>query len=625
MCSGGHDSTEGTINITPGPVICSMRRNVSESAVRAIGHERRTVYCPKVRPGYAAWVTGFEYGDGSIGLSFTETIAEPNPDYVVPALELAEAICMPVSYGSVFCGDRDHRSYRVYLRSTDDASTFHETGRCSLEQGTFSNVGFPDGRIVGYDVPVHHPDGSSGGDYIAVRESLDGGSTWTEVAALLRGTAPYMWRARRLRSGRVIICASLYGTPWGPGAERRTRNTMLPYETYIGKIQPMFLSSEDGVTFDGPHYILAGTGAHEFDFVETADDELLFIVGDVQATPVARQIVRRVDGRYLIGAVLPIHQGRPPDPGDPQGGFVPESVVRSSDGLIVGSRRRKQYSGSRDGGLNWTPIENLPKSLYQPFALTLSDGRIANFGQYGGDVAFGEVDMYIGVDVFGVEDNLPGEGHLTLERMMSEDRSEYINGFEAAFTNSGQPVPDVDLTFRFTLAWNEDGTASQTSQDDAPLMLRARTDAQGRATIRVPQFDASGDIHFFYRVDVVYEVQSGGPAFGCQGPMMDIPALSARRGDPYPHDAYFSLGVLFLSPKLLGDHPDAISRLQPYVDAESAAIVRGTIPDDLLTRLQSAGVVVAGQDGLEFRKSVHPRQGKSVAEVREMSAADWYV
>ena len=69
-------------------------------------------------------------------------------------------------------------------------------------------------------------------DYLRVRESADGGATWRDVCRLLEGCAPYLWRVRRLKSGEIIVLASLYGTPWGPGRERATRNTMLPGESY---------------------------------------------------------------------------------------------------------------------------------------------------------------------------------------------------------------------------------------------------------------------------------------------------------------------------------------------------------------------------------------------------------
>ena len=36
--------------------------------------EQKLGYAPEKRPGFVAWVTAFPYGDGSIGISFDETL-----------------------------------------------------------------------------------------------------------------------------------------------------------------------------------------------------------------------------------------------------------------------------------------------------------------------------------------------------------------------------------------------------------------------------------------------------------------------------------------------------------------------------------------------------------------------
>ena len=53
--------------------------------------EQKLVYAPEKRPGFVAWVTAFPYGDGSIGISFDETLEAENPDFIPPRLEFAEA------------------------------------------------------------------------------------------------------------------------------------------------------------------------------------------------------------------------------------------------------------------------------------------------------------------------------------------------------------------------------------------------------------------------------------------------------------------------------------------------------------------------------------------------------
>ena len=118
---------------------------------------------------------------------------------------LGEAIGAPVSYCSAECGSADTVSERVYMASDDGGEHWYETGRCPLAEGSFLNAGFADGRLVGLDVGRVNAARTGWCDYIAVRESTDGGSTWTETARLLEGCAVYLWRLRRLRDGSLLV------------------------------------------------------------------------------------------------------------------------------------------------------------------------------------------------------------------------------------------------------------------------------------------------------------------------------------------------------------------------------------------------------------------------------------
>jgi hypothetical protein len=83
-----------------------------------------------------------------------------------------------------------------------------------------------------------------------MRESFEAEPPGISSGVLLEGCAPYLWRAQA-QDGTLLLLLSLYGTPWGLGKQRSTRNTMLPGETYINKIQTCFLASKDGVHFTG--------------------------------------------------------------------------------------------------------------------------------------------------------------------------------------------------------------------------------------------------------------------------------------------------------------------------------------------------------------------------------------
>lgn len=588
--------------------------------------EQRLVYLPKKRPGFVAWATAFPYGDGSVGLSFDETVEEPNPEYVPPRLEFGEAAGVPVSYCSVECGDAGHRSYRVYMRSLDGRH-FTETGRCARREGSLCNAGFPDGRILGFDVPRRNESGSGWGRCILVRESLDGGRTWRDIRRLLDGTAPYLWRVRRLRDGALVVLASLYGTPWGAGEERAARNAMLPGETYLSKIQPFFMTSRDGRSFSEPHYILPGIGAHEFDFVELPDGRLLFIAGDVQGTPAGRQYVTPSPDGWLNGPLFPIRAGAPADPlRDPQGGYVPETVAWDErQGCIVGYRRNRCFSVSTDEGENWTQVE--PDfsftPLYQPYLMELGGGRLGLYGHVGGDNAFGERDMRISAQVFRLTcaSRLPKAASLTLERKLSEDGSRYLNAFRARLLSGGAPLPGVELTFRFNAYWNRDGSVNTAPQEQAPFQVRVRTDDAGWAGAEALAFNGIADIHLAYNADVILSPGEG--VRGCAGPLMTVLALTPVRKTPFPYDAYFAGGTLYLSPSFLSAYPDALKALGSAVGPEDA-LPGGLLPEEAVARLVACGVLQPGEGGVRrWIHSVHaPRPLDSV---RPMTSADWYL
>lgn len=584
------------------------------------------LYAPEKRPGFVAWASAFAYGDGSTGLSFDEVVEQENNDFTPMRLEYAEAAGVPVSYGSVEAGSASQRTFRVYLRAPDGVH-FTETGRCPRSRGALCNVGFPDGRIVGFDVPRRNEAGTGWCTGISVRESADGGATWRDVRMLLPEQSVYMWRARRLRGGTILLLASLYGTPWGPGEERTARTALLPGETELTRVQAFCLTSEDGLHFSEPHYILPGIGAHEYDAAELPDGRLLFIAGDVQGTPVGRQFVTPTADGWVNGPLLPIRDGAPPDPRqNPQGGYVPETIVwDDTRRCLVGYRRGKGYALSNDEGENWTRAEpDAPHTrLYQPMLLPLGGGRFALYGHVGGDNAFGERDMTIRAQVLSPDcaSDLPGPTRLSLERLLLPDASGYRNAFRARLTVDGAPLAGQAVEFRFTPYWSADGSVNTAPQARAPYTARAVTDADGVAEASAPWFDGRADIHLAYRADAVFH---GTPALrGCTGPLLTALALTPRRREPFPYDAYFAGGVLYLSPAFVADFPAALKELRAAVGA-SPVLPDGVLCAGARARLMRCGVLETGEDGApRWIASVHaPRP---LDDVRVMASGDWYV
>ncbi|MDO5435784.1 MAG: hypothetical protein Q4G19_05395 [Clostridia bacterium] len=578
-----------------------------------------TVYLPQARPGFAAWSTVFDYGDGRIGLSFDEVLRGRN-DAPAPLLEFGEAAGVPVSYASVECGSRDTVKQRVYMQSADGVH-FTETGRCPRDEGSFCHIGFPDGRIIGYDVPKHNEAGTGWADSIEIRESTDGGSTWRFVRHLLKGTAPYLWRVRRLKNGSVLLMASLYGTPWGPGHLRATRNTMLPDETYVNKILTFFLVSEDGIRFSQPCYILPGLGAHEYDMAEMNDGTLLFIAGDVQGTPVGRQFVTPSPDGFIAGPVLPVRKGAPADPAvDPQGGYVPETFVPDSSGRwLLGCRRGKGFSVSGDNGENWYPLDlpGLTAIPYQPVMTRLPDGTFALYGHKGGDNAFGQCDMLISSVLLTAGNGgpeLPAASALTLERMLSADRSHYLNAFSARLTGREGPLRGKTVRFRFNDYWNDDGAVNTAAQADAALILESVTDENGVAVCHADRYNNIPDIHLAYNVDAVFAGDAD--TAPCQGPSCTVLALTPYRDRPYPYDAWMAETVIFLSPALLSRFPDAVDRIN---EAASPA----GLPEDLKRALEKAGIIREDENGCPvYTRAVHAGDRRRTA--CPMGAGDEY-
>ena len=583
------------------------------------------VYVSSQSPGFTAWVTVFTWPGGDVGLSLDETLRAPNPVFQKTRLEMAEAACVPVSYGSVECGAPDQTAWRVFLRSSDGLH-FQETGRCLRSRSAYCCAALPDGSLLGFDVPRRNDDGTAWADWLRVQRSRDGGSVWTGERRILQGTTPYMWRVRTLRDGTILLLLSLQGSPWGVGRDRSTRHTSFPGETPLNRIQACFMTTRDGIHFSGPHYILPGIGAHEYDVCEPEENCLLFIAGDVQGTPVGRQEVRLTPDGWINGPLLPIGKGAPEHPRkNPQGGFVPETLVwDEATGCILGYRRGQGYSLSADRGATWIrtdPEKEVPR-LYQPVMLRLEDGRIATYGHVGGDIAFGQRDMCVWGQILRPDCalRLPRAASLTLHRCLAEDGSRYLNAFEASLACPGRSTGGRRLRFRIQPFWNEDGTVNTRSLEESALFLEADTDGDGRARIRVPGFDGIGDIHLAYRIDVFFP--GDGEIAPCAGPSMTVLALTPVRNRPWPYDAYFAEGTLFLSPGFLRDYPDSLALLQGAEGLET--LPEGLLPAPALERLEASGVLKKGPAG-EFRWISPVHAPRPLDQVLPMLSGDEYI
>lgn len=588
--------------------------------------QEHLIYAPKSHPSFVAWVSAFDYGDGTVGLAFDERLQMHNPHFQSPRLEYYHCASLPVSYCSVEAGSEDQRAFRVYMRSADGIH-FEETGRCDRSEGSFCNLGFPDGRIIGLDVARRNEERTGWCDYVQIRESLDGGTTWKPVRKLLEGCSTYLWRTRRLRDGTWVIIASFFGTPWGPGKRRSTRTASLPNETGITKIQTFFLTTKDGIHYSQPCYIMPGIGAHEYDVVETCDSNLLFIAGDVQGHPCGHQLVLRSPDGWINGTLFPIHAGAPEDPThNPQGGYIPETIVYDDrHDCLIGYRRNQCFSLSNDYGENWTRIitDFSYKHLYQPQILRLQDGRVALYGHCGGgDSAFGENEMSIRAIVLDpvCALDLQKPTTLAMDRMLSPDNSHYLNAFWAKLTSGSKPVAGEKVEFRFKEFWDTDGSINTTPLKNTDIRLVGITDEEGIARVTADMFDGQADIHFAYCVDAVFHGNE--TLRGCSGPTLNIMALSPYRHCLFPRDAYMAGGTLYLAPQFMEDFPEALPILKAAV-GDSCYFDGSTLPGAALNRLLQAHVLLRDAQGdLRWCPNIHaPRP---LDDVKPMLTGDWY-
>lgn len=303
---------------------------------------------------------------------------------------------------------------------------------------------------------------------------------------------------------------------------------------------------------------------------------------------------------------------------------MPETLVWDDRlAALVGYRRNKGYAVSNDHGENWRLLEPPAgySHLYQPYLLKLPDGRLALYGHVGGDNAFGEVDMRIDVQALRPACRLPAVASLTMERMLSPDGAQYRNRFRARLLRDGAPFAGQEVTFRFRTYWNADGTVNTLPQSAAECQVRARTDAEGYACADAACFDGVADIHLAYHADVAYPGAHG--VQPCEGPEMTVLALTPRRRTPFPYDAYFSGGTLYLSPDFLRAFP---GRLR----SPAGGCRRG--------RRAGARRFAAGGRGAPAARGGAPkgRAGRAaldrkracavpLRDVKPMTAADWYV
>ncbi len=533
----------------------------SAKFAQALDFDKRAVYYPKVRPGYTAWASLFKFGNGDLGIAFNEIRRGRNPDFNPPPLEFVEAMALQYrEIPDVFppCNP-DLISEYVNLKSTDNGKSWTETGRCPAHTRHYWHVGFSDGRLVRLIGTQHYRYELSPEDRMCsiVEESTDGGNKWKEIARFLEGKFFYGHKFKKLQNGSIIATGPIQSS-FGPEGSRTGLSTTIPGE--IKPVQTCFMISEDGgYTWDGPHYIFPGIMSWEPDFVELSDGSLLFINSTVQAGRAVRQIVRKTPTGWVNDPLMEIRRGTPDNwENERQGGFTPETVTITEDGLIVGARRGGVYSCSNDLGENWYEIDGASACKYQPMIEYLGDNKFLTVWHEGGDTRFGEIDMFIGLHDFTVKANLPKPAKLTLQRELSEDKRQYINSYLAKLTADGEPAAgrEIELRVRNLRLPQPDGKVNPINVWDSPDIRKAVTDEDGIARFALKDKENIMDVGHCYEVAVSFTPNPDDDLLPCKGPSMLLRALTTVRGNPAPYPAYLRWGTLMVTPETAKRFPD---------------------------------------------------------------------
>ena len=576
---------------------------------RAHDVEEIVVYRPQIRPGYVGWASVFQFGNGDLGIAFNEILRGENPDFHPPTLEYVEAVGIPYSMLNV-CepqANRDMISRYVHMKSTDDGRTWTQTGVCPARRRHYWYVGYPDGRIVRLYGATAYENPYEPKCQTIVEESRDGGNSWQRIATFLEDHYLNMFKFHRLSDGRLVAAVGIRQS-WGPGQRVATRHLLAP-----GQLDPMeaafFVSDEAGHHWSGPHYVLPGVVAWEFDFVELPGGNLLFINSTIQSGRPVRQIVRRTATGYVNEPLMAIHRGAPTSP---EGwircdGIVPETVTVMGDGLLVGALRRKPYTCSKDLGENWYEIEGIDCSRYQPMCDVLPDGRVINVWHHGSDNTFGGYDMFIGVHIFRVDAaRVPGPTRLELRREMSLCRDQYLNAFSVTLTCNGQPISGETVQLRVSPVWLPNRRANPVDVSQSDDVRTAVTDEMGVAGFRLTDKDEIPDIHAGYWVMPSFEPAAGSPYGPCAGAKYFSYPITPMRHRPGHLDAFMEGGDIVIPKRMAERFPDlegviaALDPRAPDVTTDAWAKLAGSPARarELLDLLEQSHLLRCGDDGV---------------------------
>lgn len=468
-------------------------------AAEAVDFARREVYRAEQTPAYTSWVSLFPGDRDEWYLSFEE-VRPSDPPLPRATLDQWYRMALPDGY--------DKSSYHmevVLLKSSDQCATWSEVSRQPVRfqhsSSPFAQVRTRDGRFLrGLWTCYSLEEPQQPGRFLF--ESTDDGATWKRLPPLLDDRlCAHPHRMKQLRDGTIVLAVP-YGLMWGPDKLIPVRTAKPPYAIENLRMS-LFVSHDEGRTWDGPIALFPGRNISETDFVELPSGDLLAFVNSIFGQA-GRQIVHRVGDRFVPGLYESIpHQ------------TVPECMTLTDDGVLVGAMRNGPYSWSDDEGRTWQPLKGTQSCGYQPMIRQMADGRIICAWHRGADDPIASADQFIGLDLFRLQvDRRTVKTNLALERCFDPGQNRFLNEYEATLTADGVPVPNKRVTLWYAVQgqpgyepFNRGVLPERMSLGGKTI--EATSDAQGVARLAIPEANLSAARH--YQVAAVFNADRSDP------------------------------------------------------------------------------------------------------------------
>jgi len=578
------------------------------------------VYAPKKKPGYASWASIFSVPgkEKEYMLSFIEIRKGENTLYRPMPLDFYESLVLPIKYQtSLSNGSKDLVTEMVIMHSCDNGDSWREVGRGpghEIVTNPFANICLKNGdllRGVGTSYLCYYPEEIP---ELKIQKSSDRGNTWIDYSILLKDkrffTTPY--RLKQLKDGTLILLVTCWPS-FGKDRMVKTRHS-IPSNAILRNNALIYISKDGGRNWDTPISVLQGICASEPDFAELDSGDILIVNSTIQGGPPVRQYLYRTHNGIISGPVLRIISGE-----------VPETFVATKDGLLVGANRRGIYSCSDNEGVTWYTISGDLICGYQPMITETDDGRFMCAWHYGGDNQYGEKNQFIGKHDFKVEFNIPQSTKINLERNMNHEKTQYVNSYTVTLVTGDKPLKGK----RVMLAVSERWTPAYDNALDprtAGKIFEMETDGEGKALLRLTEYDKIKNIHMTYRIIAYFIPDENDTKLSqCESAINEAYAVTSAIGKESSCRIYYNLEKIFVTGDVMEQFPcidcfvDMFREKDSFDKNEVVKLldIESTIADNILRFLEEQYIVKYDKDTGRFLWYYKILEPLSVAVIKD--------